>query len=66
MRRGYVEITQEQFRECLKDMIPNDALVYKVELEPKTASIQIFFYSEQAPDVPERVSAPFFYSGKIR
>lgn len=58
MKRGYLEIPQELFKRSLS--IPDECKIYALVIEPKTASIQIYFYADSAPDLPETVSAPYF------
>ena len=58
MKRGYLEIPQELFKKLLS--IPEECKIYALTVEPKTAAIQVYFYSESAPDLPETVSAPYF------
>lgn len=61
MRRAYTEIPQDIFKELLSDTLPEDARIYAVSIEPKTAAIQIYFYTDKAPDVSEAVPPPYFF-----
>ena len=64
MKRGYTEIGQERFKSLLGEYLPEDARIYAFELVPNTGSVRIYFYSDFGPDVPDDVSAPFWYAGE--
>ena len=61
MKRAYIEMSQEAFKEIFGDVLPEDAQIYGFEITPNTASIRIYFYSKEAPDMPETTTAAFFY-----
>jgi len=64
--RAYIEIPQSLFKEKMKDLMPSDACIYAFEVEPRTSAIRIYFYSQSAPELPEGVSAAFYYSETLK
>ena len=61
MKRAYTEMSQEAFKEILGDALPEDAQIYGFEITPNTASIRIYFYSNESPDMPENTMSAFYY-----
>ena len=60
MQRAYSEISQEEFKELMGDVLPPDAQIYAFEIVPNTSSIRIYFYSDEAPDVPENTTSAYY------
>lgn len=65
MKRAYTEMSQEAFKEILGDALPEDAQIYGFEITPNTASIRIYFYSNEAPDMPEATTAGFYVTEEV-
>lgn len=63
MKKAYIEVSQERLKSLLKEL-PRDAIIYGLEIEPKTGSIRIYFVSEEVPDTDEKISAPFYFVSK--
>jgi len=60
MRRAYSEVSQEEFKELMGDVLPSDAQIYAFEIVPNTGSIRIYFYSDDAPDIPEGTTSAYY------
>ena len=60
MQRAYSEISQEEFKELMGDVLPPDAKIYAFEIVPNTGSIRIYFYSDDAPDIPENTTSAYY------
>jgi len=61
MKRAYSEVSQEEFKELMGDVLPSDAQIYAFEIVPNTSSIRIYFYSDEAPDVPENTTSAYYF-----
>ena len=60
MQRAYSEVSQEEFKELMGDVMPPDAKIYGFEVVPNTGSIRIYFYSDEAPDIPEGTTSAYY------